>query len=32
MWFMVFIIWIAQLAADHNHGASHSHDDEKITN
>ena len=32
MWFMVFIIWIAQLAADRNHGASHSHDDEKITN
>jgi hypothetical protein len=32
MWFMVFIIWIAQLAADRNHGASHSHDAEKITN
>ena len=32
MWFMVFIIWIAQKAADSNHGESHSHDDEKITN
>ena len=29
MWFMVFVIWIAQLAADRNHGASHSHDEEK---
>ena len=29
MWFMVFIIWIAQLAADRNHGASHSHDEKK---
>ena len=24
MWFMVFVIWIAQLAADRNHGADHS--------
>ena len=29
MWFMVFIIWIAQLAADRNHGAVHSHDEKK---
>ena len=29
MWFMVFVIWIAQLAADRNHGASHSHDEKK---
>ena len=29
MWFMVFIIWIAQLAADRNHGADHSHDEKK---
>ena len=29
MWFMVFIIWIAQKAADNNHGASHSHDEKK---
>ncbi len=27
MWFMVFIIWIAQKAADNNHG--HSHDEKK---
>jgi len=27
MWFMVFIIWIAQKAADKNHG--HSHDEKK---
>jgi energy-coupling factor transporter transmembrane protein EcfT len=32
MWFMVFVIWIAQLAADRNHGASHSHDEEKTMN
>ena len=32
MWFMVFVIWIAQLAADRNHGASHSHDEKKTTN
>ena len=32
MWFMVFVIWIAQLAADRNHGASHSHDEKKVTN
>ena len=29
MWFMVFVIWIAQLAADRNHGADHSHDEKK---
>jgi hypothetical protein len=29
MWFMVFIIWIAQKAADSNHGESHSHDEKK---
>ena len=29
MWFMVFIIWIAQLAADRNHGAEHSHEEKK---
>ena len=29
MWFMVFVIWIAQLAADRNHGAEHSHDEKK---
>ena len=29
MWFMVFVIWIAQLAADRNHGASHDHDEKK---
>jgi len=23
MWFMVFICWIAQKAADYNHGSSH---------
>ena len=23
MWFLVFICWIAQKAADHNHGSSH---------
>ena len=28
MWFMVFICWIAQKAADNNHG-SHSHDEKK---
>ncbi len=27
MWFLVFIIWIAQKAADNNHG--HSHDEKK---
>ena len=27
MWFLVFIIWIAQKAADKNHG--HSHDEKK---
>ncbi len=32
MWFMVFIIWIAQKAADNNHGASHSHDEKKTMN
>ncbi len=32
MWFMVFVIWIAQLAADRNHGASHSHDEKKVIN
>nr|AIF17636.1 hypothetical protein [uncultured marine thaumarchaeote KM3_78_D03] len=32
MWFMVFVIWIAQLAADRNHGASHSHDEKKTMN
>ena len=31
MWFMVFICWIAQKAADNNHG-SHSHDEKKTTN
>ena len=29
MWFMVFVIWIAQLAADRNHWADHSHDEKK---
>jgi len=29
MWFMVFVIWIAQLAADRNHGADHSHGEKK---
>jgi len=29
MWFMVFICWIAQKAADYNHGESHSHDEKK---
>ena len=29
MWFMVFVIWIAQLAADRNHGTDHSHDEKK---
>ena len=29
MWFMVFVIWIAQLAADRKHGASHDHDEKK---
>ena len=29
MWFMVFVIWIAQLAADRNHGASHDHAEKK---
>ena len=28
MWFMVFVCWIAQKAADNNHG-SHSHDEKK---
>ncbi len=28
MWFMVFICWISQKAADNNHG-SHSHDEKK---
>ena len=28
MWFMVFVIWIAQLAADRNHG-SHPHEEKK---
>ena len=28
MWFLVFICWIAQKAADYNHGSSH---DEKKT-
>ena len=23
MWFLVFIVWIAQKAADHNHGSQH---------
>ena len=32
MWFMVFIIWIAQKAADNNHGVSHSHDEKKTMN
>ena len=32
MWFMVFIIWIAQKAADSNHGVSHSHDEKKAMN
>ena len=32
MWFMVFIIWIAQKAADNNHGESHSHDEKKVMN
>ena len=27
MWFLVFVIWIAQKAADNNHGDSHSHDE-----
>jgi len=29
MWFMVFICWIAQKAADNNHGSHHSHDEKK---
>jgi homoserine trans-succinylase len=29
MWFMVFICWIAQKAADYNHGDPHSHDEKK---
>jgi len=29
MWFMVFICWIAQKAADNNHGAHDSHDEKK---
>ncbi len=29
MWFMVFICWIAQIAADYNHGDPHSHDEKK---
>ena len=32
MWFMVFIIWIAQKAADNKHGALHSHDEKKTMN
>jgi len=28
MWFMVFVCWISQKAADNNHG-SHSHDEKK---
>ena len=28
MWFLTFIVWIAQKAADYNHG-SHSHDEKK---
>jgi hypothetical protein len=32
MWFMVFIIWIAQKAADNNHGTSHSHDEKQTMN
>ena len=29
MWFMVFVCWIAQKAADNNHGTHHSHDEKK---
>ena len=29
MWFMVFICWIAQKAADYNHGDSHSQEEKK---
>ena len=29
MWFMVFICWIAQKAADYNHGESHSNEEKK---
>ena len=29
MWFMVFVVWIALLAEDRNHGADHSHDEKK---
>jgi hypothetical protein len=32
MWFMVFICWIAQKAADYNHDQSHTHDEKKTTN
>ena len=29
MWFMVFVCWIAQKAAENNHGAHHPHDEKK---
>ena len=29
MWFLVFICWIAQKAADYNHGESHSNEEKK---
>jgi len=29
MWFIVFICWIAQKAADYNHGQLHTHDEKK---
>ncbi len=29
MWFMVFICWVAQKAADYNHGQLHTHDEKK---
>ena len=29
MWFMVFVCWIAQKAADNNHGENQSHDEKK---
>ena len=32
MWFMVFICWVAQKAADYNHGQLHTHDEKKTTN
>ena len=32
MWFLVFICWIAQKAADYNHGSSHDEKKKTTTN